>query len=491
MTPSPTSGIGQASFFFYDLETSGLNPRDARIMQFAGQRTDMDLNPIGEPFNLMIKMTADTVPDPDAVLVTGITPQMTQADGLTEAEFLKVFYSEIVQPDTVFLGYNTVRFDDEFMRYLKYRNFYDPYEWQWCDNCSRWDILDMVRMTRALRPDGIEWPFTDEGKPTNRLELLTKLNGLDHDKAHDALNDVYATIAVAKLIRDKQPKLFDYLFNMRSKKRVSQLVEAGKPFMYASGRYPSENLQTTAAVFLAPLHDGVLVYDLRHDPTEFLGMTVDQLVERARWNREPGIPARLPVKKMKCNQCPAVVEGVVKDPDAQARLKLDPDVVARNLQILERHREAFAGKVLQAHQKLDEEWKRKMAADVDFDDVDAQLYDALIQNDDKQVERAIRGAQPAEIMNFSDKLKDERLQQLLSLYKARNYPAALSGEERTEWEAFCKQRLIGGGQSSRLAKFFARLQELAATDLNSDKAFLLEELQLYGQSIMPVDEAEA
>ncbi|HZM64600.1 MAG TPA: exodeoxyribonuclease I, partial [Candidatus Saccharimonadales bacterium] len=176
-----------ASFFFYDLETSGFNPREARIMQFAGQRTDLELRPIGEPVNELIKMTADILPDPDAVLITAITPQQTLADGYTEAEFLHRFTEQVATPGTIFVGYNTVRFDDEFMRALHYRNFYDPYEWQWQDDRSRWDLLDVVRMTRALRPDGIAWPFDIHGKPTNRLELLTGLNKLNHEAAHDAL----------------------------------------------------------------------------------------------------------------------------------------------------------------------------------------------------------------------------------------------------------------------------------------------------------------
>ncbi len=483
-----------ASFFFYDLETSGLNPRDARIMQFAGQRTDLDLKPIGEPFNILIKMTRDAIPDPDSVLITGITPQMTLADGVTEAEFLKIFHNEIVRPDTVFLGYNTVRFDDEFMRYLLYRNFYDPYEWQWCDSCSRWDILDMVRMTRALRPDGIVWPFTDEGKPTNRLELLTKLNGLDHEKAHDALNDVYATIAVAKLIRGKQPKLFNYLLDRRGKKNINQSIESGKPFMYASGRYPSETLQTTAAVYMAQFKDGVLVYDLRHDPTPFLGMSVDELVERARWNREPDAPPRLPVKKMKCNQCPAVVEGVVRDAAALERLQIDPIAVANNLQVLERHKADFTAKALQVYEILDVEWKQKLSMSINSKDADSQLYDNLPSKADKPVGQAIRAAKPVDMLNFADKLRDERLKKILPLYKARNYPNSLAAEERQEWEAFCRQRLMAGGQSSRLAKFFARLDELGELSkhgekkFTSDQLYLLEELQLYGQSIMPVDE---
>src|ERR1700741_3342223 len=160
------------SFYFYDLETSGVNPREARIMQFAGQRIDMGLNPIGEPHNIIVRLTDDVVPDPDAILITGITPQQTITDGVTEAEFLKQFHEEVAVPGTIFVGFNTVRFDDEFMRYIQYRDFYDPYEWQYADGKSRWDLLDVVRMTRALRPEGIEWPVDSKGVATNRLETL-------------------------------------------------------------------------------------------------------------------------------------------------------------------------------------------------------------------------------------------------------------------------------------------------------------------------------
>src|SRR5437868_10494102 len=212
-----------ASFFFYDLETSGFSAKSARIMQFAGQRTDMDLNPIGDPVDVLIKLEPDVLPDPDAVLITGITPQQTLADGLTEAEFLTYFYDEVVQDDTIFMGYNSVRFDDEFMRYMHYRNFYDAYEWQWCDGCTRWDLLDLVRMTRALRPEGIEWPFAPDGKPSNKLEYLASVNKLDHASAHDALSDVQASIALAKLIKIKQPKLFDYLLVHRDKRKIATL----------------------------------------------------------------------------------------------------------------------------------------------------------------------------------------------------------------------------------------------------------------------------
>lgn len=479
-----------ASFFFYDLETSDFNPRSARIMQFAGQRTDMDLNPVGQPVNCLIRITPDVLPSPDAVLVTGITPQKTLADGMTEAEFLKLFHQEVVTPDTIFAGFNSVRFDDEFMRFLLYRNFYDAYEWQWKDGRSRWDVLDAVRMTRALRPEGIEWPFAPDGKPANRLEYLTQVNKLDHVQAHDALSDVHATIAVAKLIKDRQPDLFKYLLDARDKKKVESLVMKGEPFVYTTGRYPSEHLHTSAAVLLTshPQPGSALVYDLRHDPSPFMKMTVDELVEAWKFTDDPDA-LRLPVKTIKYNRCPAVAPlGVMKDSATQKRLGLTLDTVTRNRKLLRADQAAFAEKVVKAVGVLD---ARREAEQVGLIDnqltVDARLYDGFISSADKAELAKVRAADPDRLVELAGGLKDERLKNLLPLYKARNYASSLTAEERAAWDNFCRQRLFDGGEDSRLAKYFARLSELSAGALDDERRYLVEELRLYGESIVPHD----
>jgi exodeoxyribonuclease-1 len=476
-----------ASFFFYDLETSGFSPRTARVVQFAGQRTDMDLKPIGEPVNVLVKLTPDIVPDPDAVLVTGITPQQTLADGLTEAEFTKLFYDEVVQPDTIFTGFNSIRFDDEFMRFLNYRNFYDAYEWQWKDGCSRWDLLDVVRVTRALRPDGIEWPFASNGKPSNRLEYLTKVNKLDHFAAHDALSDVQATIAVAKLVRDKQPELFKYLLDVRKKDKVKEVVDSAKPFMYTSGRYPSEYLHTSPSVLLGrhAEQDYALVYDLRHDPAPFLKMSVEEIIEAWKFTRDPEA-VRLPVKTLKYNRCPAVVPGVVKDEATLERLQLSREAISRNLRLLSQNGPAFVEKLFAAVKLMDESREKDQLSLVDDQlNVDERLYEGFIDNSDKVTMRAVRAAKPEELAGLAADFRDERLKSLLPLYKARNYPRSLDSDERAAWDEFCQQKLLSGGNDSRLAKYFARLEELGKTQLKDEQKYLLEELQLYGQSIVP------
>ncbi|HEY5806000.1 MAG TPA: exodeoxyribonuclease I [Candidatus Saccharimonadales bacterium] len=478
-----------ASFFFYDLETSGFSSREARIMQFAGQRTDLELNLVGEPVNLLIRITDDILPDIDATLITGITPQMTLSDGLTEAEFLREFETNIATPGTIFLGFNTVRFDDEFVRSLHYRNFYDPYEWQWKENRSRWDLLDVVRMTRALRPDGIEWPFDAQGKPTNRLELLTALNKLDHEHAHDALSDVLATIAVARLIRGKQAKLFDYLLTMRDKKKVAELVDQGEPFVYTSGQYSGEFGKTTVAVQICPQpgrSGSSFVYDLRYDPTEYKDMTAEQLAEKWRWKKDSD-ELRLPVKKLQCNRCPAIAPIGVLDESSQKRLQLDMKVIQKNLKALQSMKD-LAARLCKADEILE---KKMQTSLVSTDkDVDGCMYDGFFGEADRNAMRVVRAAKPEELSSLGLQFTDSRLEALLPLYKARNYPKLLTPEEREAWEKFRFRKIFAGGQQGKLAQYLARLQEVAGKDgLTGHQQYLLEELKLYAQSIVP--EAEA
>lgn len=475
-----------ASFLFYDLETSGFSPREARIMQFAGQRTDLQLNPIGKPHNYLLRLSEDVLPDPDAVLITGITPQATLAEGIHEAEFLKIFQEQIATPDTIFVGFNTVRFDDEFMRFLHYRNFYDPYEWQWQNGKSRWDLLDLVRMTRALRPDGIKWPFDSKGNPTNRLELLTSLNGLDHANAHDALSDVQATIAIAQMIRARQPKLFDFLLKMRDKKAVAELVTASDPFVYTSGKYPSEFEKTTVVDVVAehPSGQGVLVFDLRHDPTPFAELDAGELAEALRWRPKEDLGLRLPVKTLKFNRCPAVAPLSVFDEASQKRLKLSPELFRTNRQKLQPIRDQLGNKIVEALKLLDTQRQARLLEDEA--DVDARLYEGFFANTDRSKMSVVRAASVDELRALDLTFDDARLEPLLSLYKARNFPKTLSDEERATWEQFRERKLLSGGTESRMAKFFNRLEELAKrSDLTGEQRYLLEELQLYGQGIMP------
>ncbi|HSW78294.1 MAG TPA: exodeoxyribonuclease I [Candidatus Chromulinivoraceae bacterium] len=467
------------TFFFYDLETSGLDVRQDKIMQFAGMRTTLDLEPVGEPFNMLVKLSDDTLPSPEALMVTGITPQETQADGYTETEFAQLIIDEVFTPDTITIGFNNIRFDDEFIRYHLWRNFRDPYEWCWKDGRSRWDLLDVVRMTRALRPEGIKWPVAD-GKATNRLELLTKENGIDHFKAHDAMSDVEALIAVTKLIKEKQPQLYQYLFDMRDKNKIKQLVnlEDKKPFVYTSGRYDSTYHKTTVAFPLTSGKNGnVVVYDLRHDPTPFIDLSVEELKKKlyAPWEerQKEGFVA-LPVKELQYNRAPTVAPlGVLEQEDGWNRIQLTKDVIEQHKTALLRAPH-FAENIRSIFETKGD-FKKST-------DPEALLYDGFVGDRDRLRIETVRNADERTLADFHPDFVDERLAPLLLHYKARNYPQSLSQDEASEWEAWRGKRI-----NEKIPRFMASLQAMATRHPDENKQFVLQELQLWAESIVPSD----
>lgn len=467
------------TFFFYDLETSGLDSRYARIMQFAGQRTNLNLEPIGDPFNFLIKITDDTLPSPDALLVTGITPQQTIQDGYSEAEACRILYNEVFIEDTIAVGFNNVRFDDEFVRNLFWRNFYDPYEWSWKDGRSRWDILDVLRMTRALRPKGIEWPIDSEGKATNRLELISSVNNLEHSRAHDALSDVEALVDVTRLLKKSQPHLFEYLLRMRDKNEVKKLVslENKQPFVYSSGRYSSEYNKTTVVFPVTSGPNGsVLVYDLRSDPAPFLEMNQKEIASKVYASYEDRKAegfVDLPVKQIHLNKCPAVAPmGVLESEDGWTKIQLSAEIVSSNLKKLLSN-PGFAENIRSVYENKKDYPRSK--------DVEAQLYDSFVPDVDKMRCELVRNAGPTQLADMNPTFTDERLPELLLHYKARNYPISLTRDEIASWEKWRSERIEG-----QLPRFIKDMKRLDATVSDSSKRYILQEIAYYFESIAPV-----
>jgi exodeoxyribonuclease-1 len=472
------------TLYFYDLETSGIDSRYQRIMQFGGQRTDEDLNPIGEPFQTLVKLTDEVLPEPDAVLITGITPQQSIAEGISEVSLIKYLNKEVFTPDTTVLGFNTIRFDDEFVRNLLYRNYHDPYLREWAEGRSRWDIIDVVRMTRALRPEGINWPVGKDGVPTNRLEELTKANGIEHSNAHDALADVSATIDVAKLIKTKQPKLFSHMLNMKDKRQVANLIGLGaQPFVHSSGMIKSEYCNTSVFLPLATHPDNsnaILCWDLRHSPKQWSDADVDEIARLAfsNWRELAKTDdLRLPVKAVHVNKSPAVAPFGVLDDASQERIGLTLSQVQTHAKEL-KSMVGFADKIAEA-------WQQN--AFDKAEDVDGQIYDGFVSDQDKQLMQAVHRMSEPELSGEMPKFTDDRLKKLWVRYKARNFPRTLTDEERAIWEQYRAKR-IKSGPGISLAKFMVRLKTLAEENVNDrHKQFLIEELQLYAESILPYE----
>jgi exodeoxyribonuclease-1 len=475
-------------FYFYDLETSGLDAKWHRIMQCAGQLTNDKFEPIGEPDNWLVRLTPEILPDPEAILITGITPQKTLEEGFSEAEFLKQFTERAFQPNTTVLGFNSLRFDDEFVRNTLYRNFYDPYEREWSNGRSRWDIIDTLRMTRALRPEGIIWPTNAEGEPTNRLEEIARANKLDHYQAHDALSDVMATIDVARLLCSKQPKLFEHLLSLRFKQAVKAELDKciGKPFVHTSGRFSSAHASTSVVIALGVNPDQpneVLVYDLRHSPKFFVKLDHKEL-ERLAFTPRQDLgkdEQRLPLKTIHINRSPAIAPLGVLDAASQNRIGLNLKQVSTHMKELSDAPE-FQRSCLAV-------WFSKKFEP--SSDIDAQLYNGFINDNDKQRMTQLRAMSPSQISTYQPEFNDDRLSAMFVRYKARNFPQLLSTVEQTEWEKFRMQRLTKPeGSMLSINRFMNRLAELAKAHSKPEEVYLLEELRHYGESIMPFETQE-
>jgi len=446
------------SIFWYDYETTGINPRSDCPLQVAGIRTDLELNEIGSALNIYCQPADDILPHPAACAITGITPAILAQKGLAEADFMTRVHAELAAPGTCGAGYNTLRFDDEMTRYSLYRNFFDPYAREWQGGNSRWDLIDVVRTAYALRPDGIEWPQQD-GRVTLKLERLTAANGIDHGQAHDALSDVRATIALARLVREKQPKLYDWLFQLRSKQRVMDQVRLLQPMLHISGRFSAERHYLGVVLPLAwhPRNrNALIVCDLGLDPQGLLDLDAETLRQRLYTRRDELPEGELPVplKLVHINRCPVVAPLSVLRPEDRERLQLDMEVCqARALRLSD----------------AQEVWRDKLAAiyaQEEFSsttDPEQQLYDGFIGDRDRRLCEQVRLAEPAQLARQQWPFDDQRLPELLFRYRARNFPDTLNNEEQQRWKLFCQQRLSDPQWSApiTLDAFKQASQELA------------------------------
>ena len=480
------------TFYWHDYETFGTDPSRDRPVQFAGLRTDGELNVIGEPLVLFAKPARDVLPHPQACLVTGITPQQALAEGLPEAEFIRQIHEQLSQPGTCGVGYNSIRFDDEVTRYTLYRNFHDPYEHSWRNGNSRWDIIDMVRLTCALRPDGIEWPRDDKGHPVFRLERLTEANGISHEDAHDALSDVQATIELARLIRARQPKLFDYALGMRNKRAVLEQLDIAEmtPVLHVSGMFGSarHNLALVSPVAQHPVNKNeVICFDLAAEPSMLVDLDEDTLRQRlfAPWSELPEGVERPGIKGIHINRSPVVATPKLLDSATAERLGVDVQECYRRREELR----AIPGLVDKLHALYQ---GRELPS---ITDPDRMLYSGGFFSDaDKRIMEQVRDSSPDELREQAFPFEDARLPEMLFRYRARNFPDSLSEEERSQWEDHRFQYLTDpeADASITLDKYHEQIAELQAEltepqadgSPSQDRLHLLDQLLEYSDSLL-------
>ena len=480
----PASRSQQPStFYWHDYETFGIDARRDRPAQFAGQRTTADLEPIGDPLSILCKPAPDVLPQPTSCLITGITPQHTERDGLAEAEFASRVHEPLAEPGTCGVGFNSIRFDDEFTRNLLYRNFYDPYEREWKNGNSRWDIIDLARMCYALRPQGVEWPSHDDGKPSFRLEHLATANHLHHAHAHDALSDVEATIALARLLKTAQPRLWDFFLALRRKQRVLDLLDVvhREPVLHVSSRYPAERGCLAMVVPLAQhpqQQNKIIVYDLDADPEMLLRLDADEIADRV-FTPASDLPedvSRIPLKTVAINKSPALAPlSTLKDADTR-RIRLDAD---RCFAHLDRIRDAT---------DLASKLRRVFAVGGEDESLDPELaiYAGFAGDADKARFAQVRRTPPEQLAHAPPQFRDPRYNELLFRYRARNYPDTLDAREQRKWAAFRYRRLTEQTPLTTLTldRYFTEIAEARQDPaIAKDHSLVLDQLESWGRDL--------
>jgi len=480
MTQSKESVL--PTIYWHDYETWGTNPQKDFPCQFAGVRTDMNLNIVSEPLMIFSQIANDCLPVPQACLVTGITPQRSLKEGLVERDFIAKILKEFSQPNTCVAGFNNIRFDDEITRYTLYRNFYDPYAREWQHNNSRWDIIDLARACYALRPEGINWPLNEQGLPSFKLQDLTKANNIQHQGAHDAMSDVYATIAVAKLIKEKQPKLFDYLFTLRNKRKVLEQIDYEQliPLVHVSSKIPSVHGCCTwiVPVGMHPSNKNtVIILNLALDPSPLFTLTADEIKEKLY---KPSTmleedEQRLPIKLLHINKCPVLAPAKTLSADNAQRLGIDRQLCLQNLQKIKAN--------LHCLDKLQEVYAQREQPNA-LDPEYALYTGGFFSSADKKLMEQIVSSSAQGLTELSLPFEDERLTTLLFRYRARNVPQSLSASEIERWQRYRHFKFFDDTSpaSIKMPEYLMQLEQLSVEYArNPDKLTLLKSLYNYAQ----------
>ncbi|MGH8456374.1 MAG: exodeoxyribonuclease I [Stenotrophobium sp.] len=469
-----------ASFYWHDYETFGADTARDRPAQFAGRRTNADLEPVGEPLALYCQPALDVPPHPDACLLTGITPQLAQREGVPEPEFARRVLEELARPGTCGAGYNSIRFDDEITRHLLYRTFHDPYAREWFGGNSRWDLIDVMRLWHALRPEGLEWPRREDGAVSFRLGDLSAANGIVHEHAHDALSDVDATIGLARRLRSAQPRLFEHTLKLRDKKFAAALLNLREmtPALHVSSKIPSTRgcLAVIAPIAVHPRNaNQVIVYDLGHDPVELLELDAAELRERVFAGQDdlPEGLARIPLKGVHLNKCPMLAPLATLKPEQAERWQIDLRQCQAHRDALFRVRDALAAKV------------RDVFAAPEFEERDAELslYSGFLPDADKPRLARVREAAPESLARLQGSFSDSRYNELLFRHRARHFPQTLDETEQARWREFVTRKLEfdTGVASLTLAQYQALLAERLAYETDATRRGILNALAAWPQ----------
>ncbi len=289
------------SFIFFDTETTGLNAAFDQIVQFAAIKTDNELNET-DRFELRSRIDPNVVPDVQAMLANGLSIEaLTDQNLSTHYQMIRDLNARLVSwSPAIFLGYNSIRFDEEFLRHALYRTLHSPYLTSLHGN-ARNDVMSLALACSASGDNALRVPLKDSGDPSFRLHDLSAANGISILNAHDALSDTQATLELCRLVKDLNPELWRRFVRFSNKASVADFVASDEPFLLTESF--ANKAYHIPVVFVAIEPDrpnNMLCCSLTELPGDLASMSDEQLAAKLK-----SLPC--PIRRVRTNAGPTMM----------------------------------------------------------------------------------------------------------------------------------------------------------------------------------------
>lgn len=505
--------------FYHDYETSGADTKRDRPVQFAGIRVDESLNTVDVFDSIYCKLPDDVLPHPMAFVVTQMMIDEVQELGMPEFEFAHQVLNQLGRSNTTSLGYNTIAFDDEMTRNLFHRNLINPYEREWKNGNSRWDLINVVRMAAAIfsgkiYEDGsniFNVPLNDDGKKSFRLEDLSVANGIEHENAHDALSDVYATIGMAKIINDKEPEFFSLLESRKSKNLVSEdfINSKPEPILLCSSFFGGERSYVS---FVIPLcvssKNKNEVYcvklESKQDIANLIDFTVEDITklifEKSDVLKENGL-TRPALTTVRINACPVyLTTNDIKNiyPDTESREAFYKSINVNTEDLAEAYR-LYRSNIDILVEKARGVFDSQNFESNPDEDVDLTIYsggfpsneETMLKNSfNNDLKIAKNDEDRLNVFNRYLEKSSGKIKEQIFRVAFRSYPdvAVNLGEKAVKkWHNHCYERINGESDAVGLnyESFLVAVEEIRANEKYSDPLFeeILSKLEVYAKAL--------
>lgn len=444
------------NYVFYDTESSGTSTRFDQVLQFAAVVTDEDFNEI-DTLNVRCRLLPHVVPAVDALLVTGVNPYDLASQPLSAFEMACLVHEKMrTWGPAVYIGQNTLKFDEEILRETFYQNLLDPYVTT-ARGSIRADLLHILRAAHTADPDVIQITTTEKGNPSFKLDRIATLNGFPNHDAHDALGDVRATIYMARLIRERAPGTWGRMMSNADPKRAAELIERNRLVSLLTYFGKPKLVEATRLAAQPGNPKQVALFDVSVDPTPWLDLEAEDIARAMGWKGPKAAPVDTSAESedevlpprgaqgpspfhivrtnaMPCVFVPGEPGAPVSDGDA-----LERDVLIRRLDRIHGH-PRFKDTVAAALELR--------SAFPKSPHIEEQIYDGFPSNEDKNRMRAFHATRSwAERLEIASGFQDIRLRKLGNRLIHANAPEVLPASlEAAATRAMVNDRILAQGK---------------------------------------------